>query len=80
MLDISDQVNKLFIKGTKYLMTTSWRDVILEHEGMCVAFFIYGIRFKPISYPIVDNNKLVFVVSLEPNTLFIYGISPPIIT
>ena len=37
------------------------------------ALLIYEIILEPISKPIVDNKKLVFVLTLEPNFMFIYG-------
>ena len=54
-------------------MNDRWNNIVPEHEDMCVAFFTDDIIFKPISNTLVGNSKLVFVVLLEPNCMFIYG-------
>ena len=73
MLKFLDQANNLLVKVTQAMIITTVHDVIPEHEGICVSFFTYVIRFKTISNTLVRNTKLVFLVSLEPNYIFIYG-------
>ena len=72
MIDFLDQVNNPHMKGTQVMMTTHCNHDVTEHEVMFVAFFAYDISLKPISNDIVGGMKIVFVVPLEPNFLFIY--------
>ena len=53
-------------------MTTTWHHVIMENEGMFVAFFICGISMKSISNHLLGDLNIVFVVHLGPNGMFIY--------
>ena len=62
------------------MMTNYFHDVVPEHEGTCVAFFTDGIILKPISNYIVYYSKLIFVVPLEHNCMFVYVKILPSIT
>ena len=55
------------------MMNTPWYYAAMEHKGICVSFFTYGISLKYISIIVVGDMKLVFVDTLESNGLFIYG-------